>query len=639
MRKYWIIVLVIGLSSLTTLSAQTLYQDSLISTVVDSTSFDHKKTYWLEIETDNNSYLELEKWGWIENTTNGEKTGLMIPLSQHAFRSYLNVLQVEPNDKLLLKLKADHPLFELEEAQINTYTESEWRATERQRLIAHGLFFGILIVMALYNLMIYFAVRDQSYLWYVLSIAGFALYMGFYYGFSIEFLWPERPHWNAYFFALIIPLTNVCRILFTKTYLHTVEYVPRWNLFFRVLIGLYLIPVVRWFISWQEWAEWLVPANFVIGTFGSITMLTITLVSVIVYRKGYRPALWFLTAFLLFNIGGILFIFRELGYLPDNFFTRYVVQIGAVAQVILFSFGLSNRLNRTRKMLAMRTLEKEKMAREQEIEKTEMIEKQRQELEVQVRKRTEELEETLNQLKVSESELRELNQVKSRLFSIISHELKSPLTTVDSYLNLLINHFNKLTPDELSDLSDKTRFSLQNLTMLMDNLLLWSRLQQDSLAFNPSHIDLSKVVDKSIRLFALLIEQKKIEVVIDPEIDETILNGDKDMVEFIVRNLIHNSLKFTPKNGEIRIFATSENGLSTISVQDSGIGMTPEMIRQILERGEGFTRVGTEQEKGSGIGLLMCKDFVEKNGGELKIHTVDGTRVSFSVPNVNMVGV
>ncbi|MEO9870495.1 MAG: ATP-binding protein [Ekhidna sp.] len=329
---------------------------------------------------------------------------------------------------------------------------------------------------------------------------------------------------------------------------------------------------------------------------------------------------------------GYSFNFRELNYLPDNFLTRYVIQIGAVAQVVLFSLGLSDRLNRTRKMLASEKIEKEKLAREKEIEKKRLIELQRNELEQQVTERTKELEETLTQLKISASDLRELNEVKSRLFSIISHELKSPLTTVDSYLNLFINHYNKLSQEELSDLSDKTRFSLQNLTLLMDNLLLWSRLQQDNLTFNPIEIDLRKVVDKSVKLFSLLLEQKKIKLKIEHEVDDTILMADKDMLEFVIRNLLHNSIKFTPKHGQVKIAARSINNLSNISIEDSGIGMTNQMIVQILNKGEGFTRNGTEQEKGSGIGLLMCKDFVEKNGGSLDIKIQKGTIVSFTVP-------
>ena len=632
MKKSSLILLVI----LTFVNAkgQGLYLDSLLLKPVDSSLFSSNEWYWTKITLHQSTdYAEIQGWGEIiaYEGDNILKTGLNLRGNEKSYYSYRNIIQ-SPKGELLIKLKGNHPLFELNSASIIEHSSAGWRFQERQRLIAHGLFFGILIVMALYNLMIFFAVKDQSYLWYVLSIIGFGLYMAYYYGFTYEHFWSSQPHWNSYFFALIIPLTNLSRIQFTKTYLHTDQYVAKWHFFFKGMLVLYLIPITMWLISWLEIREWLIPTNHVIGFLGSITMTSITIVSVIVYRRGYKPALWFLIAYILFNIGGVLFIFRELYDISDNFLTRYVIQIGAVAQVVLFSLGLSDRLNRTRKMLATQTIEKEKIALEREMERKALIERQKDELEKLVKDRTKELEKTLTQLRLSEKELRELNEVKSKLFSIISHELKSPLTTVDSYLNLLIKHYNKLSPEEISELSDKTRFSLQNLTMLMDNLLLWSRLQQNNLSFNPVEVDLRKVVDKSIRLFILLIEQKHIKLEVDHEIDEAILYADKDMIEFVVRNLLHNSIKFTPKNGKIKLSASCDNGLSRINISDTGIGMTSEMINQILIENQNLTRNGTEQEKGSGIGLIMCKDFVEKNGGKLEIKAGKGTKVSFSIP-------
>lgn len=628
--------IIIIISGCVPLSAQSLYQDSLLLKPIDSTRFSQNSWYWTKVKVDRmTAYIELANWGHVIAYADGQitKTGSQIKGKDKTYFSYRNIIPTAEGS-LLVKLKGDHPLFELASASITTYTEEGWRYQERSRLIAHGLFFGILIVMALYNLMIYFAVKDQSYLWYVLAIVGFGLYMAFYYGFTFEHFWPSMPHWNAFFFALIIPLTNISRIQFTRTYLHTGEYVPEWDLFFKGLLGLYLIPIFMWFCSWLEIADWLIETNYVIGFLGSINMTAITIVSFIVLRRNYKPALWFLLAFSLFNVGAILFIFRELDYLRDNFLTQYIIQIGAVAQVVLFSLGLSDRLNRTRKMLATQTIEKEKLAKEREMERKLMVEKQKIELENQVKQRTLELEQALEQIKVSESELRALNKVKTKLFSIISHELKSPLSTVDSYLNLFIKHYNKLTQEEIAELSEKTRLSLHNLILLMDNLLTWSRLQQEDIQFNPVEIDLRKVVDKSIKLFALLIEQKKLRINISSEIDEVMLCADKDMSEFIVRNLLHNAIKFTPIDGEITISSKELDGKTQVCILDSGIGMPAEMIDKILNQEERISRNGTEREKGSGMGLLMCKDFVERNGGSLEINSSpSSTEVSFILPS------
>lgn len=614
---------------------QDFFLDSALTNRLAHEFIQKDQTVYFRLSIESNQFVEIAGFGKVvafDSTEESFLTGTSLLEEKKSYASYRNILKLDKGE-YLVKAETNQPLFDKEKVSISYFTENEWRSEERTRFIAHGLFFGIIIVMSLYNLMIYFAVKDESYLWYVFSIIGFGLYMSFYYGFSKELIWPSQPHWNTHFFALIIPLTNIGRIQFTRAYLHTKEYVPKWHNAFRILLFLYAVPLLGWAYCYAFSKDWLWFVNHIIGTLGTINMIMITIVSMVVFRRGYTPAFWFLLAFLLFNFGGILFIFMELGYLPDTFFTRYVVQIGAVAQVILFSFGLSSRLNRTRKRLSVETIEKERMARQQEIDKKNLIERERKKLEKQVKNRTQELESILTQLKLSEEELRELNQVKNRLFSIISHELKNPLTTVDSFLNLMINHHDKLTENERADLSNKTKFALQNLTLLLDNLMQWSRLQQERLVFLPKPLGLLKVVERSIKLFKLLIDQKNLTIEISSDLIQYSVYADKDMLEFIIRNIIHNSIKFTPKNGRIFVSAESyQDHLIKCSITDSGVGMNQEMITQILDGNKAFSTTGTEEEKGSGLGLIMCKDFVQKNGGELHIESKRGTSVSFTIP-------
>lgn len=615
------------------------YADSALAIPVsNSTGHD---TFWAKLDVLNLTdepvhYLEFGNLSSVTLYEDGRligTTGKLLPLSDQSYSSFRNLIPITEKGEYLLKFSDNHPLYQGQSIAPKLYTLSQLRRQENQRQIAQGLFFGLMIVMSLYNLMIYFSVRDRSYLYYVLSIVGLGLYLFFFYGFSIELLWPNAPRWDVHFFALVIPLTNISRILFTKSYLHTWEYVPKWHRFFNVLMWLYSIPLLLWLLSYAGGINVLSGANQFIGLFGTAVMLSITVVSVLVYRKGYTPALWFLVAYVLFNIGGILFIFRELGYLPDNFFTRYFMQFGAAAQVILFSLGLADRLNRTREKLAEEILEKERIAREREIEKNKKVEIKNEELERLVKNRTQELESVLDKITRSETELRELNQIKDRLFSIISHDLKNPLTTVDSFLNLLIQHYDKLSKEDLQELSNKTKFALQNLIILLDNLLQWSRMQQNYLSFQPESVDVDAAVSKTIRLFHLLLEEKEIDIQLhnpDPEMQAW---GDKNMFEFVLRNLIHNALKFTTKKGSITIDIRKEGEFVAIIVTDSGVGMKQTEIDRILTLGEAFTKTGTEKEQGSGIGLLMCKDFIERNGGELMISSSKiGTCVSFQIP-------
>jgi len=588
-------------------------------------------------------YVEIQHASFASLFFEGNKigtTGEMVPVSQKVFNSHRNLLPLEYVGNYTLIVHANHPLQRFSFKDIAYIGLSELQSQQYQRLLLQGFFFGLIIVMCLYNLMIYFSVRDISYLYYVFSILGLGLYLFFFYGFAEELFWPENPKWDLHFFALVIPLTNIARLLFTKSYLHTYDLVPKWDRFLKILIVSYSVPLILWALSAFHNTYLLPITNNIIGTQGILVMSTITLVSVIVLRKGYKPARWFLLAFLLFNVGGILFIFRELGYLPDNFMTRYLLQFGAAAQVILFSLGLADRLNRMRSELASEKLLKEKIAKDQEVEKSKIIQQQKEILEVKINERTKELEESILKLKNSEHELTELNQVKDRLFSIISHDIKNPLTTLDSFLNLLMNHHDKLTKEEFSELSSKTKFALQNLRLLLENLLQWSRLQQNHLPFNPDVVSISKSINKTLKLFSLLIAQKKIRVETKMTTEEVEVWADKDMLEFIFRNLINNALKFTPKGGSVLISILKREGIVLVTVEDTGKGMTKKEIDRILIAGDGFTKSGTENERGNGIGLIMCKDFVERNGGELQISNSSngGTKVTFEVPYYDQVG-
>lgn len=623
------------------------YQDSLFSKTVEPRNIAPNDTLWLSAsieitDTYYPNFLEIGPWGEVvvyKDQAIIGKSGRMLPMSSRSYASHRNLIRIDESGGYRIKVIKSYPL-ETSPAidQVKILSYESLRDQENWRLIGQSIFFGLILVMSFYNLMIYVSVKDQSYLYYVLSILGIGIYLFFFYGFSIEYIWPESPRWDVHFYALIIPLTNISRILFTKSYLLTRQHTPVWNKFLNGLLIVYFLPLGLWAFNYSGWLNLLNETNSIIGLLGTTVMTSITILSIVIYRKGYKPALWFLIAYLLFNIGGVLFIFRELGYLPDNFFTRYLLQYGVAAQVILFSLGLASRLNQTRKKLSDEIIQKEKLRRKQEIEKKEIIEQQRNQLEQKVKERTQELELLLDKISHSENKLRELNALKDRLFSIISHDLKSPLTTVDSFLNLLLNHHQKMTDEEFAVVSNKTKFALQNLSLLLDNLLHWSRLQQNYVSFNPVRTAILPLVEKNIKLFRLLLEEKQLRLQVkEAQLDHEVW-VDRDMIDFVVRNVLHNAIKFSPKNSRIEIEGAMLEDYLSVKITNQGVGMTQKEISQILEQGESFTKTGTEKEKGTGIGLLMCKDFIERNGGHMEITShPQGTAVSFTAPLVGVV--
>ena len=344
-----------------------------------------------------------------------------------------------------------------------------------------------------------------------------------------------------------------------------------------------------------------------IGFIGTAVLSMMFLCGVMVWRKGYSPARYFSLANLILVLGGILFIIRELNWISDNSLTRYAVQYGVIAQVVLFSLGLSSRLNQAQVKVTKMELDKER-------ERKQLLEEQSQLLQQKVAEQT--------------ADLRELNHLKDKLLSIISHDLRNPL---DSFLNLLINHHDRLTEQERTTLTQKARQSLSNLNQLLSNLLLWSRSQINQVVFDPQLIDVQSVIKNGIELYSLDIELKNIKIETSIEKLKDIV-VDAEMVDFIVRNLLGNAIKFSFKNGIVEIKVKQKDKGFVISVIDEGVGMTEEQIQKIATQKIIPSTRGTAKEKGSGLGLVLCREFVEIHGGSMEITSDKMTVVSCYLP-------
>lgn len=592
--------------------------------------------------------LQTQKWGffsaWIKTATNGTThiiSGSLVPLNARSQPSNINALKLlfkqGEQRNIFLRFESGYSIYEHDEVALRIAPQNQFERSDRQRLLWQGVFFGIILVMALYNLFILFAVKDISYFYYVLSILSIGLYFAFYYGFGIEYLWPRSPLWDTFCFAMINPFTGLARILFTRTYLHTPQLLPKIN---KVLNGLAVACIATmctglacYFFQW----DLLKPLVLIIAVLGALVLLTMLIAgSVAYYYDHYAPAKYFIAANILLIIGAIAFIVRETGLMSDNFFTRYLVQYAVLIQAVVLSLGLASRLNRMRLQLTTETLERERIALEREKEKKQLIEQQKHELQEQVRDKTADLhlkntllEETVNQLKESEYKLSELNHVKDKLFSVVSHDLRNPLATMQSFLKLVTAHDEKLDAVEKQKLFFEAQQSLNNMNELLYNLLQWSRSQMNLLQFRPDKISVRAAIESSTRLVQLHAHMKQ--VIIKIEIEAGLYAfADKEMVEFIIRNLLSNAIKFSQRDSSVEVKAVRMLDKVHISIADSGIGVNEAKRKKLLERNTTITRRGTEKEKGTGLGLLISKEFIEKNHGRLQIESIPGKGSVFS---------
>ncbi|MEQ1797303.1 MAG: sensor histidine kinase [Lacibacter sp.] len=617
-------------------------------------------TIWAEMNLVNNTnqdqqiILQTGKWGFFEayivstgDEMDHEVSGSLVKLSQRSQQANTNAIKLllkkdEPA-KLYLKFRAVYSIYSHKDINLQLTQQVVFEKNDRQRLLWQGLFFGIIWVMGLYNLILLFAVKDISYLYYVLSIVSIGLYFGFYYGFGIEYLWLNSPVWDTFCFSIINPFTGLTRILFTRTYLHTPRLLPRINKAMNVLAAACIITLLFAFGFYVMNIDLLKPLVMIIGVLGALVLIMMLVAGIVAYYYDkYDPAKFFIAANILLVLGAIAFILRETGLMNDNFISRYLVQYGVLIQAVVLSLGLASRLNKMRLKLANETLEKERLAFETEREKKRLIEQQKQELQQQVKEKTvdlqlknEMLEETIEQVKESENKLSQLNQVKDKLFSIVSHDLRNPLATMQSFLKLITEHHEKLTEEERVKLFYEAQQSLDNLNELLYNLLQWSKSQMNLLQFRRDKLNIKSIVDTSVRLVQLHAHMKEVKISTNVEVG-ILAYADKDMVEFVIRNLLSNAIKFSHRSSEVQVRAFSADNLIHLEVIDDGIGISETKIKKLLEKNTSITRRGTEKEKGTGLGLLVSKEFIEKNGGLLQIRSENGkgSVFSFSLPAI-----
>jgi len=243
-------------------------------------------------------------------------------------------------------------------------------------------------------------------------------------------------------------------------------------------------------------------------------------------------------------------------------------------------------------------------------------------LEIKVKEKTKELLE-------KNSELEKTNIEKDKFFSIIAHDLKGPFNGFLGLTNLMVEDINTLSNDDFKNMAVSMRDTAVNLYSLLENLLQWSRLNHLSMSFNPSSFNLKSTIEDKLLPYNVTTENKGITFHYD--IPENIqITADLNMLLTILRNLISNAIKFTPRNGKIELIATkNNNGSITIKVSDNGIGMSKEIQNNLFKLNKTANREGTEEEPSTGLGLIICKEFVEKHGGTLSVTSEQGKGSSF----------
>jgi len=234
-----------------------------------------------------------------------------------------------------------------------------------------------------------------------------------------------------------------------------------------------------------------------------------------------------------------------------------------------------------------------------------------------------------NEIQLQAEKLQDINQLKDRMFSIISHDLRGPVSSLKSLIDFMKS--NSLSSEESELMVNELKKSVNSVDMLLENLLVWAQLQiRGDIPTKIERLSLKPVVDEVIQLYSKNAAQKNIGLISSVD-DDIHVMADNTYLSLILRNLVNNAIKFTPQHGNIEIFTEIKDDTIQLCVKDNGIGMSAEEIDQLFQLQKPFIRLGTQQEKGSGLGLLFVKEYTERGGGKFTIFSVKGTGSTFCV--------
>ena len=247
-----------------------------------------------------------------------------------------------------------------------------------------------------------------------------------------------------------------------------------------------------------------------------------------------------------------------------------------------------------------------------------------------------------NEIEKQKIELQKLNATKDKFFSIIAHDLRGPFSGFLGLTEIMVEGLSDMTMDEIQEIAEGMKNSATNLSRLLENLLQWAQVQRGLIPFNPKSVALLTIVNDSLEILYEAAINKGIDINCDIS-DNIKVFADSILVQTVIRNLVSNSIKFTNKGGKISISAkVADDNSVEIAIKDTGIGMSNTILENLFRLDAQTGRKGTQGEPTTGLGLMLCKEFVEKHGGKLWVESdsegksgVIGSTFYFNIPNNN----
>jgi signal transduction histidine kinase len=476
---------------------------------------------------------------------------------------------------------------------LTVLSEKKLLSEVNRHQMLYGVFYGALIIMILFNLLLAVYTRDYTYCYYVLYIIAFTLVSLSMSGTGFQYLWRSIPQLND-----MVPFTLFFCIfwimLFTRSFLQT-SVVPVLDSFLLITIlisavGFLFSPFMPYSLGIRlgaAYAVFLVPLSLTAG--------------VISIQKGIRQARFYLLAFGFFLAGVLLTALNRFGILPSTIFTVWSFQIGSLMQIVLLSFALGDRINILKR-------EKEKAQSEALRYQEWLIES-----------------------------LRSTDKLKDEFLNNLSHELKTPLAVIYAYAELL-REDDEGDIEKLKSYGDKIYGNIDKLKNYIEDLVLITDIEaRPSLTIK--NTNLRDVIDRSLEKFSSLISENRLEVNTDVGVYQNIL-ADEKYLQKAVDSILKNAILFNRRGGRISISVDQAEGTVILFIEDTGIGMPDDRIHQIWEKFYRIDNSLTYEVSGVGIGLFLAKRIIELHGGTVSVESElnRGSRFRIELPSEPKVG-
>ncbi|MDV2583368.1 ATP-binding protein [Alkalibacillus haloalkaliphilus] len=438
-----------------------------------------------------------------------------------------------------------------------------------------GIFYGIIIVMIVYNLFLYFSLKMRSYLYYVIAMLCTLLGKISINGVGFQYLWPDYPGWNLISTPFWVSIGCIFILLFTRAFLDVDRYLPKFNRLSHFLIALNIAIVIMLFISHIVALNMMIVSAF-------LTFMTVLIVAFICLKRGARQARFYILGWMIFLTGVFITILERAAILPYSLITEYAGQAAMTVEVVLLSFALADKIN----LMRAEKEEAEKQARESQ--------------------------------ELAMENLKKADVLKDEFLAVTSHELRTPIYGMVGIAESLRDGVTGDVSEQMKQQLSTIVASGNRLTHLVNDILDFSKLKYDSLELQLKSVHVKGVIEVVVAVSKPLINNKPIEFVTDIPDDLLPVHADPNRLQQILYNLVGNAIKYTDE-GRIVISAyETEDGL-TISVQDTGSGISADQLEYIFNP---FQQADPPHTiSGTGMGLSITKRLVDLHEGTLSVES------------------